>query len=426
MTAILAFFFFIIPFQFALSPAQGIDLAIIRLAAIGVFFFWLLYGGVRRKLWLPTDISAFLFLSFIALAAVSFLWAEQSEFALRKILFLLSFAPLFIVLVSVFREAPGARLRVLRAYVFGAGAAAVVGILIFFSQFLFGVERVFAVLSQSVLPFFLGQSFGQAVASYPSLLVNISGATVLRASAFFPDPHMFSFYVGMAAPAALMLYLASPARPKLWLALFVALLSADLLSFSRGGYAGLLLSGVMFLFISGVLRSWSMRKTLVTFGLIALLSIGIGVTPFGERLVSSFSGEDGSNRERLRLWQEAAGHIGERPLFGTGLGNYPLLVKPSASYREPIYAHNLYLDIALELGLVGLGLFLALVGLVLKRAWRAWKRADVLGIIVILSLTVFLGHALFETPLFSVHILPVLLLFLSLGVSCQHDEQNHS
>ena len=237
---------------------------------------------------------------------------------------------------------------------------------------------------------------------------------------------MFSFYVGMAVPAALMLYLTLPARPKIWLFVFFVLLLADLLSFSRGGYAGLLLSGAWLLLISGVLRQWNMRKVIVSLCLAVLFSVGIGVTPFGERLVSSFSQEDGSNRERLRLWQEATQYIGERPLVGTGLGNYPLLVKPSASYREPIYAHNLFLDIALELGLVGLGLFLALVGRAVKGAWDARHRAESLGGIIVLSLMVFLGHAVFETPLFSVHILPVLLLFLALGVSCQYDKKNDS
>ena len=151
MTALLAFFFFIIPFQFALSPAEGFDLASIRLAVIGVFFFWVIRGCVKRKLWLPIDFSTFFFLTFIVFASVSFLWAQHGGFALRKILFLLSFAPLFIVLYSTFREAPYARLMVLRAYVFGATAAAIVGILIFLSQFLFGVERVFF-LSDSVYP----------------------------------------------------------------------------------------------------------------------------------------------------------------------------------------------------------------------------------------------------------------------------------
>jgi hypothetical protein len=38
-----------------------------------------------------------------------------------------------------------------------------------------------------------------------------------------------------------------------------------------------------------------------------------------------------------------------------------------------------------------------------------------------ISLIIFLAHAFFETPLFSVHILPLLLLLLTLGVSYKHD-----
>lgn len=414
-------FFFLLPFQWALSPAEGFDVAIIRLASLSGVFLWLGASLWRKKFLLPSGGAVLLFLSFLFWATLSMVWAENSTFALRKVFFLLSFAPLFFMLCAWFQEHPEDHLPMVRAYVWGACLAALSGLLEFFAQFLFGVSVVFSVLTKSILPFFLGDTFAATVAAYPSLLVNISGMTLLRASGPFPDPHMFSYYVGMAAPLAFSLYFWD--RSWRWLLVGILLLIADLLSFSRGGYIGLMFSiGVV---VAGLFWSslFSLRRALLLCGIIAaVLILGVS-TPLGTRFLSSFSSDDGSNTERLRLWQEALVHIGERPLLGVGLGNYPLLVKPGAGYREPIYAHNLFLDIALELGIVGLSLFLGFVGLVARSLFRVFSKTRDQGALFLLaSLAVFLGHSFFETPMFSVHVLPALLLILALGVSYKQYE----
>ncbi|MBP7061121.1 MAG: O-antigen ligase family protein, partial [Candidatus Moranbacteria bacterium] len=314
---------------------------------------------------------------------------------------------------------------VVRALVLGAFAMSIVALVLFFLQFVFGVANVFSVLTSSILPVFLGTSFGQAVASYPSLLVNISGHTLLRASGVFPDPHMFSYYMGMAIPLAI--YSAYKKRNIFWLVVVGTLLLADLLSFSRGGYIGLVAGlGVFALPLGTRLFTgdfWkTSRRRIVAVGLVAIVAGSI-FSPLGGRIQSIFSQQDGSNIERLRLWQEALGHISTRPFLGVGLGNYPLLVKPGVSYREPIYAHNLYLDITLELGVLGLLCFLGLCGSILWRLGKIYTTTgDAFPLALLASLTVFLGHSFFETPLFSVHILSLLFLLFAIGVSYQYDE----
>jgi O-antigen ligase len=263
---------------------------------------------------------------------------------------------------------------------------------------------VFALWTGRILPFFLGSAFGEAVASYPSLLVNISGTTLMRASALFPDPHMLSLYLGLSIPPAAAFWLQSGKRKRRMIsAALILLISADLLTFSRGGYFGLFvgLGGFFILFFGRRLTLGNFKPVLLG-SMVFLIATGLLLaTPFGTRLLSSFSLEDGSNTERLRLWQEAVGYIGERPLLGAGIGNYPLLAKPSASYREPIYAHNLYLDIASEIGLLGALCFAGLLFLSLCRAWRKWRaEQDVFALAILCSLIIFSTHSLFELPLF--------------------------
>ena len=111
------------------------------------------------------------------------------------------------------------------------------------------------------------------------------------------------------------------------------------------------------------------------------------------------------------MWQEAGMHLFGAPLLGYGLGNYPLVVDPLADYRKPIYAHDIFLDIAVETGLIGALLFsLGLFGAL----FRFIKRRDIILRASFVSLSLYVGHSLFENPLFSVHVLPVFLLVVSL------------
>lgn len=419
MKTLLVFYFLLLPFQWALSPAPGFDVAIIRVGTIVLCGTWLVVGLVRRDTRFSLGLTAGALLTFLLVAILSILWSENEAFALRKSIFLFNFLPLFFVLTDIFAREERARQVVARAVVLGATALGGVAILLFGAQFVFGVGTM-VTLHASLLPWFLGGTFGDAVVTHSSFLVNISGVTFLRATGVFPDPHMLAFFMGMTAPLALALSFMQPRYASFYRIAFGVLLIADLLTFSRGGYIGLLCGGLLFLIVA--------RKTLFSPGtvkralFVALLFFVLVVTPIGDRLGSSFSSADGSNQERLRLWREGVALILERPLLGLGLGNYPLRVKPSALYREPIYAHNLYLDIALELGLIGLTAFLLAVlapGIYLLKRWK--KDHNPLAVATGISLIIFLAHAFFETPLFSVHILPLLLLLLTLGVSYKHD-----
>lgn len=78
---------------------------------------------------------------------------------------------------------------------------------------------------------------------------------------------------------------------------------------------------------------------------------------------------------RFALWPEVAQHIAERPLtghgFGRGLLRAELQEKLHRVNRNFWHAHNILLDAALQTGVVGLGLLLALFGTTVYLGWRA-------------------------------------------------------
>jgi len=107
--------------------------------------------------------------------------------------------------------------------------------------------------------------------------------------------------------------------------------------------------------------------------------------------------------ERMAHWQAAVGMFTDHPWLGVGIGNYPVAYPQYAVGRwlDPLgHAHNYYLNIAAEAGLVGLGAYLLLFGACFVVAWRTVQRTQgywravalgVLGILVHLSV-----HNLFD------------------------------
>ena len=83
--------------------------------------------------------------------------------------------------------------------------------------------------------------------------------------------------------------------------------------------------------------------------------------------------------ERLAHWQAAVEMIRAHPWLGIGFGNYAAAYPAYALIRWPNplgHAHNIYLNMAAETGLIGLLLYLLLwivIGLQTGRAWRRSK-----------------------------------------------------
>ncbi len=86
-----------------------------------------------------------------------------------------------------------------------------------------------------------------------------------------------------------------------------------------------------------------------------------------------------SLRERYQLWRRAVQVIEKRPLFGCGINtyvqNYPKYDEKK-HWRVPgYYAHNGYLQLAAETGLISLVLFLWILLMALKSGYKKYRTA---------------------------------------------------
>jgi len=451
---ILLFFCLYLPFQLALNPAEGIDLASGRAVILFLFLFWVVWGLKNKKIIIAPRIQTLLIISFLFLSAFSLMVSQNLEWSLRKLFFLLSIFPLYFI-ISGIEFSSGKIKKIIQCLVWGAGLAGLLGIFQFLIQFFLGIKKTFEFWAAVITPF-LGDAFAQAVLENPSWLVNIGGQNFLRATAFFPDPHMFSFYLNMAFFLALGLCFTKFKNKKTYLFLAGIILLADLLTFSRGGYIGLL-AGIIFsawLFRKKLWmdykkalklkchsgKFWSKsgkiypestrqksesinfcKKPAIILAIVILLGLIIAIpNPIGKRLISSFDLNEGSNQGRIETWKNSIEVVKNNPVLGVGLGGYSLEIKPSANYREPIYSHNIYLDIAAETGilnsLIWAGIILAAVSSFLKKR----KNADDLKYIYIAmaaGLTAFSVHSFFETALFSARVLPLVIILVALSAS---------
>ncbi len=83
---------------------------------------------------------------------------------------------------------------------------------------------------------------------------------------------------------------------------------------------------------------------------------------------------------RVQLWEGTARLIAERPLFGHGWGDktfQPLYVARNPVRAEDYpHAHDLPLQVAFGVGVVGLVLYAATFLLVVRALWRRWRTGD--------------------------------------------------
>jgi O-antigen ligase len=147
-----------------------------------------------------------------------------------------------------------------------------------------------------------------------------------------------------------------------WRAIWVLLLVALLLTFSRSAWLalGLALPPLAF----GLTRRQpELRRSLgatLAGAVVAVLIAGVALAaPLRSRLVPASVGtEQRSLSERAIMAAIALRAIGERPLLGVGAGNFPVAMRQAGTPVPPQYVHNVPLLLAAEVGAVSAGLWL--------------------------------------------------------------------
>lgn len=107
---------------------------------------------------------------------------------------------------------------------------------------------------------------------------------------------------------------------------------------------------------------------------------------------------------RLEIWSRAVGIIHDMPFTGSGLNAFPLVLThfyPGYLIGPETHAHNIFLQTAVDLGLIGLSAFVALLVIFFVQGTRAYRQADdrdtwlaLLGLMG--GVTAYLGNGLVD------------------------------
>jgi len=172
----------------------------------------------------------------------------------------------------------------------------------------------------------------------------------------FENPNDLATALDLLLPLAIMLTLLGKGLARLfYLACAAVMAIGVLVTFSRGGFLGLIAMGGLLLWKLG--RG---RRLKITLSAALIFGVLLAATPggYGTRLATIFNIEQdqtGSAQLRRELLERAATIAINRPVVGVGMGNFHIY-----SIQEKV-AHNAYLEIAAELGVIGLIAYLILI-----------------------------------------------------------------
>jgi O-antigen ligase len=222
----------------------------------------------------------------------------------------------------------------------------------------------------------------------------------MRAHGTFEQPNPYGGYLGLTLPLAAGLIFAwiVPMRRRIstrwlvWAGGTGALMALALvMSWSRGAWLGISAAlGVMIIAVA--VRSGRAAVLGMVFALLLvylLMAGGISVLP--QSLIQRFAdfvpylgvtdvrGLEVTDAnfavlERMAHWQAALGMWTDHPWLGVGIGNFEVAYAQYAlpQWSLPLgHAHNYYLNVGAEAGLIGFWAYLALWGAALLLCWKA-------------------------------------------------------
>jgi O-antigen ligase len=246
---------------------------------------------------------------------------------------------------------------------------------------------------------------------------------VRRLRSVYGSPNNVGLFLGRIFPIGLAVALVGLGRRRVFYALaLIPIGLAILLSQSRGAiFIGVPLSILAVGLLAGGRWLWATIGVLVVGGIAAIPLLN------SPRIQALFSGGGGTSFFRVALWKSTLEMIRDQPWFGVGPDNFLYAyrgryLRPEA-WQEPSlsHPHNVVLDFAARLGLMGLGVFIWMQAAFWVTAFRTLRRARSLKIDhwsliigLMASMIDFLAHGLIDASYFVVDLAFVFMLTLAL------------
>jgi len=206
-------------------------------------------------------------------------------------------------------------------------------------------------------------------------------------------------------------------RRKLGLGLVLLLMILALVfSFSRGAWLGAVGALISYGF-------WEKKARLkVAVALFIAVIVLLSVPSLRGRLASIANLSHPLTRERIYIWKATWEMIKTHPLLGIGMDNYSIVYQKymhkGAEISHPSSAHNIFLNIWVEGGLLALFSFVGIVIITFVKGFRLIRSLSGLArAVAIASFSALLGiliHNQVDCTLYSMHVGPIFWLLVGM------------
>ena len=339
----------------------------------------------------------------LGLFGIRVTWTRNTETAAISQggdLYLSNVLVLFVIIRNLARNREVV-LKILKSAAAGAGVVIAVSLVQLFASLFVSLYGFWQFWAKNVIAAFYGQNLSGLLARSNTWFSYFSDKPpVLRVFSVFPDSHSLAMFSVFSLPVflALAIFYDAQKRKKIffWVASALALAGA-VLSGSRGVWLTFIpvLGLAIYLFWKKINRFLTKKAlvSLLIFAAVFLLSsfyaplyykaqslqgrIDKEALSLFDRAKSISDLDELSNKTRLQIWGVSLKSIAAHPFLGVGLGNYVIVLNEDASAaKKGASAHNLYLDFAAEIGILGALILVLIFAEILRTSWLVFKKAD--------------------------------------------------
>lgn len=399
-----------IPFYAALPISDNFDaMANWRILILILFcrFVWekrifagLVKDGKGKIIWgrfLKEYSVELCFIIFLLASLPSFWVAPYKILAVKKLLFFGNAFLIFLIVKGAINNQKGI-FEIWRAAAVGGLVVLAASLVQFFWVLSAPLHSFWQSWASKVIPVFYGNSLAHLLSYSNTWFAYYSASPpTLRLFSFFPDSHSFAMFNLLILPILAALAMAAAGRQAklFWRAAAILSFAGIVLSGSRGAWlsAAPVLAAALFVYFKNVEKELP-KKVLGGLGifiLIFILSTGYpsllykfqarqgsgdstAVFNFFERAKSISDLDEVSNKGRLEIWRAGFESLMKHPWRGVGLGNYIVVLdEDMTAVKKGASAHNLYLDLAAEVGLFGAACFAGIFAVLLRVSWLVWR-----------------------------------------------------
>lgn len=392
-----------IPFFVALPNPYFDSLSMWRPLFFVLFLVWLARENkfkLQTIKFLPWD--KFLGLFILVGVIITLTLGQFAAQGIKLVIFWLNIYIVYLTLINTLKSKKQI-FEFIRYLIWSLTIIVTLGFTQLFGALLTNLDTFWVYWASNVAKLYYGQNFAD-VALYSNSWFSYTGGRELRMFSIMPDSQSFAYIClfGLCVATALTRQVFVHVRKWLWSGIRFAGLGI-ILSGTRAVWVGMLLP--FFIVAWAYFKNFQKhlaKKFIIPFAIIfllfaispiinkglGLLRVGIFRENFISRATSIYDLNDPSNAGRLKIWRESLA-FGLRHPFGVGFGNFIVSLNPDGKrnynelageinerYNLPkkyVSAHSLYLQIFVETGLVGFGIFCWFWIFVVRYLWKFIK-----------------------------------------------------